>query len=159
MKIKLKCVIVWNNLKTIRMSKINVKDSWDDSSDEEMEVVQAVQAPTVQVPTVQVPTVQVPTVQVPYMQDNCKNCYVCNHDIENDTSYYPQCENKALLDRMKEMDECSSDEENEAEVICGENYIPEEEYDSEDEGGEGDYPLYDDECELMDKKMGMHIKF
>ena len=121
----------------------SVKDSWDDSSDEEMEDVSVVNMQTVNMQTVN-------------MQDNCKNCYVCNHDIENDTSYYPQCENKALLDRMKEMDECSSDEEaDEAEVICRENYIPEE-YDSEDEG---DYPSYDDECELMDKKMGMHIRF
>jgi hypothetical protein len=136
MKIKLKCVIVWNNLQTIRMSKINVKDNWDDSSDEEVEVVQA-------------PTVQVPTVHTVNMQDNCENCYVCNHDIENDTSYYPQCENKALLDRMKEMDECSSDE------VGDEG----EEYYSDEEDGEGDYPSYDDECELMDKKMGMHIRF
>ena len=115
-----------------------VKDNWDDSSDEEIEEVQ-------------VPTEQVPSVN---MQDNCKNCYVCNHDIENDTSYYPQCENKALLDRMKEIDECSSDEEDDAEVDN-----KGDEYYSDEEGGDEDYPSYDDECELMDKKMGMHIRF
>ena len=118
-----------------------VKDNWDDSSDEEIEEVQ-------------VPTEQVPSVN---MQDNCKNCYVCNHDIENDTSYFPQCENKALLDRMKEMDECSSDEEDDE--ACG-DYPPDE------EGGEGDYPpeeeydsegSYDDECDAMDKKMGNYV--
>ena len=117
------------------MATKQVKDSWDDSSDEEMECI----------PNMQVPKVQVPKVQVSNMQDNCKNCYVCNHDIENDTSYYPQCENKALLDRMKEMDECSSDEE-------------ENEYDNEEEE-EDDYTPdeYDDECDAMDKKMGRHV--
>jgi hypothetical protein len=105
-----------------------VKDNWDDSSDEEIEDVQAVQVPSVN------------------MQDNCKDCYVCNHDIENDTSYYPQCENKALLDRIKEMDECSSDED---EDEGGDDYPPEEEYDSEGS--------YDDECDAMDKKMGNYV--
>jgi hypothetical protein len=117
-----------------------VKDNWDDSSDEEIEEVQAVQVPNVNI------------------RDNCKDCYVCNHDIENDTSYYPQCENKALLDRMKEMDECSSDEEDDE---GGEGDYPPEE-----EGGEGDYPpeeeydsegSYDDECDAMDKKMGNYV--
>ena len=113
------------------MSTVNkqVKDSWDDSSDEEME--------------------DVPTVQVPTVQDNCKNCYVCNHDIQNDTSYFPQCENKALLDRMKEMDECSSDEDNDEGGGASVDYPSEEDYDSEGS--------YDDECDAMDKKMGNYV--
>ena len=80
----MKCFFVYSFLlltirMSIKMSKSNVKDSWDDSSDEEEEV----------------------EVEV---KEIC-HCYVCNHDLENDTGYYPQCENKALLERMIELDE------------------------------------------------------
>jgi hypothetical protein len=121
------------------MSK--VKENWDDSSDEEdIDMTEGT---------------DYKPIGTNYKTDGCQ-CFVCSCDEAEIRKYisnkhfYPQCENKTLLSKMKELEltECHDKEE----------YDEEEEYD-EDEYDEDEYDEdeYDDECDKMDKKTGNYV--
>jgi hypothetical protein len=131
-----------------------VKDNWDDSSDEEMECTVA----------------EVPVAEQE-KADRCP-CYVCNHELENDTEYLPQCENSALLNGGNSPPASQATPPLPGNVVplpCeegGEACDAGGDYPPYEEGGEGDYPpeeeydsegSYDDECDAMDKKMGNYV--
>lgn len=129
------------------MSK--VKENWDDSSDEEdIDMLEGTEG-----------TKYKPTGNK-YKTDGCE-CFVCSCDEAEIKKYiinkdfYPQCENKALLSKMEELEltECHDDKEEYDKEEYDKDEYDEEEYD-EDEYDEDEY---DDECDKMDKKTGNYV--
>lgn len=144
------------------MSK--VKENWDDSSDEEdIDMPESTEGNKYK-PTGNKykPTGNKykPTGNK-YKTDGCE-CFVCSCDEAEIKKYiinkdfYPQCENKALLSKMEELEltECHDDKEEYDKEEYEEEYDEEEEYDDEDEYDEDEY---DDECDKMDKKTGNYV--
>ena len=118
------------------MTTYKVKTNWEDSSDEEDETME-VQCETVTMLS-ETRAAESETVTSYINRCDCFACISDSYEIEkyiSETGFHPQCESK--LAEAKQYDE------------------DDEGYDEDDEYEEDEY---DDECDMVDKKMGNYVK-